>query len=111
VAPDDVVALTPLIRRVVAARVRDPEAVADLTQETITRIVQVRGRLLDDAVTPYAIVTARNLVVSHARAERRRQRHAPRLVEHSAVANPEDEVVSSEERAAVRAALQTPVAA
>jgi len=107
VAPDDVVALTPLIRRVVAARVRDPEAVADLTQETITRIVQVRGRLLDDAVTPYAIVTARNLVVSHARAERRRQRHAPRLVEHRAVANPEDEVVSSEERAAVRAALQT----
>ncbi|MBA2730974.1 MAG: sigma-70 family RNA polymerase sigma factor [Euzebyaceae bacterium] len=106
-AQDDVVALTPLIRRVVAARVHDKEAVADLTQETITRIMQVRGRLQDDAVTPYAIVTARNLVVSHARAERRLQRYAPRLVEHRLTASPEDEVVSSEERAAVRAALQT----
>lgn len=106
-AQDDVAALTPLIRRVVAARVHDDEAVADLTQETITRIMQVRGRLQDDAVTGYAIVTARNLVVSHARAERRRQRYAPRLVEHRLPASPEDEVVSSEERAAVRAALQT----
>jgi hypothetical protein len=50
----DVLALTPLIRRVVAARVRDPQVVDDLVQETFARLLQARPRLDDDALAPFA---------------------------------------------------------
>jgi Sigma-70 region 2 len=45
----DLLALTPLIRRVVAARVRDPQVVDDLVQEPFTRLLQP-GPRLDDAL-------------------------------------------------------------
>jgi Sigma-70 region 2 len=48
----DLLALTPLIRRVVAARVRDPQVVDDLVQETFTRLLQPGPRLDDDALAP-----------------------------------------------------------
>ena len=76
---EDILELEPLLRRVVGARVRDPDTVDDLDQETLARVIAVRGRLDDEAVAPYAIVTARNLVTSLAREEERSRRHRPRL--------------------------------
>jgi serine/threonine-protein kinase RsbT len=62
-----IVALVPVVRRVVAARVRDAHAVDDLVQETLTRVMAVRFRVDAEALAPYAIATARNLVARHAR--------------------------------------------
>jgi len=68
---EDILELEPLLRRVVGARVRDPDTVDGLVQEALARVIAVRGRLDDEAVAPYAIVTARNLVTSLAREEER----------------------------------------
>src|SRR5918997_1071620 len=102
---DDILELEPLLRRVVGARVRDPDTVDDLVQEALARVIAVRGRLDDEAVTPYAIVTARNLVTSLGREEERGRRHRPRLVDPSEPERPEDAALRSEEAAAVEAAL------
>ena len=97
----DLVALQDLVRSVVAARVRDPDTVDDLVQETLARVLAARGRLDDGALAPYAVVTARNLVRSSAREDDRRRRHSHRLFEGAAATAPEDEVVQEEERAAL----------
>jgi RNA polymerase sigma factor (sigma-70 family) len=97
--------LEPLLRRVVGARVRDPDTVDDLVQEALARVLAARGRLDDEAVAPYAIVTARNLVTSLAREEERGRRHRPRLVDLSEPERPEDAALRREEEAAVEAAL------
>jgi RNA polymerase sigma factor (sigma-70 family) len=102
---EDILELEPLLRRVVGARVRDPDTVDDLVQEALARVIAVRGRLDDEAVTPYAIVTARNLVTSLTREEERARRHRPRLVDRSEPERPEDAALRSEEAAAVEAAL------
>jgi RNA polymerase sigma factor (sigma-70 family) len=102
---EDILELEPLLRRVVGARVRDPDTVDDLVQEALARVIAVRGRLDDEAVAPYAIVTARNLVTSLAREEERRRRHRPRLVDPSEPERPEDAALRREEAAAVEAAL------
>jgi RNA polymerase sigma factor (sigma-70 family) len=102
---EDILELEPLLRRVVGARVRDPDTVDDLVQEALTRVIAVRGRLDDEAVTPYAIVTARNLVTSMAREAERLQRHQPRLVDPSEPERPEDAALRREEADAVEVAL------
>jgi RNA polymerase sigma factor (sigma-70 family) len=102
---EDILELEPLLRRVVAARVRDPDTVDDLVQEALARVIAVRGRLDDEAVAPYAIVTARNLVTSLAREQERIRRHQPRLVDLSEPERPEDAALRQEEAAAVDAAL------
>jgi DNA-directed RNA polymerase specialized sigma24 family protein len=70
--------------------VRNPDTVDDLVQEALARVIAVRGRLDDEAVAPYAIVTARNLVTSLASEEERSRRHRPRLVDPSEPERPED---------------------
>jgi RNA polymerase sigma factor (sigma-70 family) len=102
---EDILELEPLLRRVVGARVRDPDTVDDLVQEALARVIAVRGRLDDEAVAPYAIVTARNLVTSLAREQERSRRHRPRLVDPSEPERPEDAALRREEAAAVEAAL------
>ena len=102
---EDILELEPLLRRVVQARVRDPDTVDDLVQEALARVIAVRGRLDDEAVAPYAIVTARNLVTSLAREEERSRRHRPRLVDPGEPERPEDAALRQEEAAAVEAAL------
>ena len=97
--------LEPLLRRVVGARVRDPDTIDDLVQEALARVISVRDRLDDEAVAPYAIVTARNLVTSLAREQERIRRHQPRLVDLSEPERPEDAALRQEEAAAVEAAL------
>ena len=101
----DILELTPLIRRVVAARVGDPDTVDDLVQEALTRLIAARPRLEDEALAPYAIVTARNLVVSLAREQERQRRHRHRLVDLSEPERPDEEALRREEAAALDAAL------
>jgi RNA polymerase sigma factor (sigma-70 family) len=97
--------LTAVVRRVVAARVINPDTVDDLVQETLARVLEARSRLDREAVTPYAIVTAQNLVRSLARSQDTRRRHSHRLIDLREPARPEDEAVRKEEAAAVAQAL------
>jgi serine/threonine-protein kinase RsbT len=102
---DDVLELAPLLRRVIAARVRDRQVVEDLVQETLTRVMAARRRLEPRTLAPYAVVTARNLTRSLATSEDRGRRHAHRLIDLREPVLPEHEALRREERRAVTAAL------
>ena len=68
-APGDdpgLVELVPMLRRVVGARVKDPDTVEDLVQEALVRVMAARSRLAPEKLAPYAAVTARNLVATMA---------------------------------------------
>jgi RNA polymerase sigma factor (sigma-70 family) len=99
------VGLAPLVRRVLAARVRDRHVVDDLVQETLVRVIGARARLSDDELAPYAVTTARNLVVALCASETRHRRNAYRLVELARPDRPEDEVLAQEESRVVVTAL------
>jgi RNA polymerase sigma factor (sigma-70 family) len=101
----EVVELSPLVRRVIAARVRDGHIVDDLVQETLTRVMEARRRLEPRTLAPYAVVTARNLVASLAASETRSRRHAHRLVDLREPELPESELLRREESRAISAAL------
>jgi RNA polymerase sigma factor (sigma-70 family) len=101
----DLLALTPLIRRVVAARVRDPQVVDDLVQETFARLLQARSRLDDGALAPFAVVLARNVAVSFVRGRHTEQRHLHRLVDLREPDRPEERAVQQEEARAVAEGL------
>jgi RNA polymerase sigma factor (sigma-70 family) len=102
---DDVLAAEPVIRRVVAARVANPSDVDDLVQDCLERLLGARSRLAPETVLPYGIVTARNLVVSYARASAQRARAVPRLVEVREPDRPEDTLLDGEARRAMTEAL------
>jgi RNA polymerase sigma factor (sigma-70 family) len=102
---DDVVELAPLLRRVIAARVRDHHVVEDLVQETLARVMATRRRLEPRTLAPYAVVTARNLTRSLATSEQRSKRHAHRLIDLREPALPEDEALRREETRAIATAL------
>ncbi|MGZ8750423.1 MAG: sigma-70 family RNA polymerase sigma factor [Pseudonocardia sp.] len=98
--------LLPLIRRVVAARVRDPAQVDDLVQETLARVMAARSRVEGDTLAPYAVATARNLIVSAAQREQRARRNAHLLVDRDGgPPPPEDEAVRRADAAVVDLAL------
>jgi RNA polymerase sigma factor (sigma-70 family) len=100
-----IIELVPLVRRIVAARVRDPQLVDDLVQETLVRVMAARARVEADTLAPYAAVTARNLVASVARRDNRARRMAHLLADDDNSERPEDGVLRDEENAAVKAAL------
>src|SRR6478672_11469984 len=75
-----IVELTPMIRRVVAQRLRDRDAAEDIVQETLARLLAARERLDEETAGPYAIVTARNLVSTRWRRADVGKRHEHRLV-------------------------------
>jgi RNA polymerase sigma factor (sigma-70 family) len=104
-ASGDIVALIPLVRRVVAARARDPHQVEDLVQETLIRLMSARSRLEPHALGPYAVVVARNLVAAAASTDARARRNAHRLLDRTDPARPEDETLQREEATAMAAAL------
>src|SRR3954447_25891586 len=91
----DVAALLPVVRRVVAARVRDAVTVDDLVQETLVRVLGATARLSPALVEAYAIVTARSprgwveadptTGVRTALAPRGRENAAPRRNQHRVV--------------------------
>ena len=101
----DLLALTPLIRRVVAARARDPQVVEDLVQETFARLLQARPRLDDDALAPFAVVLARNVAVSYVRSRHTEKRHLHRLVDLREPDRPEERALQREEAQAVAEGL------
>lgn len=101
----EVMAAEPVIRRVVAARAANPADIDDLVQDCLERLLAAHGRLTPDAVLPYAIVTARNLVSSHVTSAARRARITPRLVDPREPDRPEDMVLAGESRRAMTAAL------
>jgi RNA polymerase sigma factor (sigma-70 family) len=102
---DDLVELIPLLRRVVAARVRDGHVVEDLVQEAMARVMAARRRLEPRTLAPYAVVTARNLTRSLATSEERSRRHAHRLIDLREPVPPEEEALRREESQAITSAL------
>ena len=104
-SPDRLADLEPLLRRVIGARVVDSATVDDLVQETLARILAVESRLDETSVEAYAIVTAQNLVRSHARAEERRQRLLPHLFDPRQPEDPAERATEHEERRALTDAL------
>ena len=102
---DDVVELTPLLRRIIGARVRDRHVVEDLVQEALARVMAARQRLEPRALAPYAVVTARNLTRSLATSEQRSRRHAHRLIDLREPVSPEEEALRREESRAITTAL------
>jgi RNA polymerase sigma factor (sigma-70 family) len=97
--------LVPVLRRVVAARIRDPHLVEDLVQETLARMTAARTRLDPEALLPYAIVTARNLIASHVQRAERERRKAHLLADQTPAPSPEDSALVEERRAVVGRAL------
>lgn len=93
------------LRRVVASRVADPHAAEDLVQETLARLLERRYRFDDDALLPYAIATARNLIISAERAADMQRRHAPRLIDLTPPTQPEEQALDKAEAVALSRAL------
>lgn len=104
-AEDLLLAVTDVVRRVVGARVTDPHLADDIVQETLARLIDNRSRLEESALLPYAVVTARNLVASQARADERSRRHAHRLLDRREPDQPEARVIALDERRSLREAL------
>lgn len=100
-----IVGLIPMLRRVVGARVKDPQAVEDLVQETLTRVTAARSRVEPDRLPHYASVTARNVVASFAERNDRARSRSHLLVDTVDVDSPATDVLRQEERAIVNAAL------
>jgi len=101
----EVIAIEPVIRRVVAARAANPADIDDLVQDCLERLLTARGRLAPEALVPYAVVTARNLVSSHAKSVMRHAAATPRILDASEPEQPEDLLLAAEARRAMTAAL------
>ncbi len=101
----EVLAVEPVIRRVVAARAANSTDVDDLVQDCLERLLAAHKRLDAEAVLPYAIVTARNLVAAHATSAARRSRTVHRILDLRQPDLPEDVVLTGESRRAMLVAL------
>jgi RNA polymerase sigma factor (sigma-70 family) len=101
----EVLAVEPVIRRVVAARAANAADIDDLVQDCLERLLVARVRLAPEAVLPYAVVTARNLVSSHAKTASRRAAAAPRIHDAAEPEQPDDALLAGEARDAMTAAL------
>ena len=97
--------MEPVIRRVITARAANQADIDDLVQDCLERLLVARVRLAPEAVLPYAVVTARNLVSSHAKALGRRVAVAPRVLDSAEPDRPDDVLLAGEARAAMTAAL------
>ena len=102
---ESIVDLVPLLRRVVAARIRDPHVVDDLVQEAIARVMAARSRVVGDALEPYAVATARNLVARHARSNDQARSKAHLLIATEEAESPGERVLKEEDRQLVARAL------
>jgi RNA polymerase sigma factor (sigma-70 family) len=102
---DPILDLLPLIRRVVGARVRQPQLVEDLVQETLLRVIAARSRVEGDTLAPYAVVTARNLIASMAQRDQRARRNAHLLVDRDVPEGVDEETLRREETSLVATAL------
>ena len=105
VAPD-IAALLPMVRRIVFSRVPNKAAAEDLVQETLVKVLAAANRIEPGMLEPYAITTARHLIISMWRSQDTQQRNQHRVVEMGSVAAPDERLLKEEERAAVSAALE-----
>ncbi|MCW2546938.1 MAG: rsbT, partial [Mycobacterium sp.] len=105
VTADELQSLGQVVRRVARARGADPSTADDIAQETLTRLLSAGDRLEPEARMPWAITTAGNLLVTLHREADRARRHRYRLLDFTATARPENDVIALEEAAAVRSAL------
>src|SRR4051794_21953789 len=101
----DVEALIPVVRRVVASRVRDAVAVDDLVQETLVRVLGAVDRVGPNMIEPYAVVTARNVVATMWQDRDRHRRNQHRVVDLRPPESPDENLLRGEERSAVSAAM------
>lgn len=101
----EIAELGALIRGVAKSRLKDPHTIDDVVQETLTRVLEVRHRLDDDALPPYAITIARSVIASLARGADRRRRNLYRLVDLRELPPPETIVLEEEDRIAIKRAL------
>ncbi len=97
--------LEAVVRRTLAARTRDQHLVEDLTQETLARLTETGHRFSPDAERAYAVVTARNLLVSHFRRQSVRGRHLHRLLDDLGSDDPAQATLDREESDAMTSAL------
>jgi DNA-directed RNA polymerase specialized sigma24 family protein len=79
----EILALVAPLRRFALSRLQDVHDADDVVQETLTRMLEARGRLEDETLTDYAFAVARNLIATQHREAELRRRHAPRLVDLS----------------------------
>jgi RNA polymerase sigma factor (sigma-70 family) len=100
-----ILGLIPSIKRVIYSRESDPDTAKDMVQETLARMVASRRHLAVQALGPYSIVTARNVVASLRRTESRHGRKAHLLVDLNRPERPDEELLLQEEREAVNVAL------
>jgi RNA polymerase sigma factor (sigma-70 family) len=94
-----------VVRRTLAARTRDQHLIEDLTQETLARLAGTEHRFSPDAERAYAVVTARNLLVSHFRRQSVRGRHLHRLLDDEGSDDPAQATLDREESDAMTSAL------
>lgn len=107
---DDVlVELAPMVRKVIGSRIRDPHLVEDLVQETLLRVLAARHRVEGDTLSPYAAVTARNLVAAFARHNDTARGKSHLLAQAAAdldgSENPEESLLRREEGSIIATAL------
>ena len=95
----------PMVRRIVLARVGQHPSADDLVQETLVRVLAALPRIEDGMLEPYAIVTARNVVASMWRDDDRQKRNLHRVVDLHPPERPDEQLVASEEQAAIAHAL------
>jgi RNA polymerase sigma factor (sigma-70 family) len=104
---DRVAAVEPVVRRVLASKVYDPNRLDDLVQETLTRLASSRRDLDGEALVAYAIVSARNLLASDSARSSRRGALQHRLANTRQPEQPEVTVMAGERRTALRTALDS----
>jgi len=105
VGPDEIAALSPLIRQVLRTRVGDGEHVDDLVQTCVAKLIERRAGLSSDTLAGYAIVVARNAAATRSRELDRHRRQLPRLLDLRSPADPADEAARAEEVVALRQAI------
>jgi RNA polymerase sigma factor (sigma-70 family) len=106
VRAEDVASVEPVVRRVVmASHVRNPADVDDLVHDTLERLLRAHRRLSPEALVPFAVVTAKNLIISRSRERGRRDRNAHRLADLDVPESPADAALGTEVKEAMSAAL------
>jgi serine/threonine-protein kinase RsbT len=103
---DRLVELVPVVRRIVAARIRDPQVVDDLVQETLARVMAARARVEGDTLAPYAATTARNLVATYFQRQDLARRKAHLLADADTSNAPVDQLIDEEDEQLMAAALR-----